>query len=120
MQAKEPVRWKCTLRFPAGPEYEFELSEAWEDAKFRTSLLWYCGACGASYARLHCLSPFSHREEEWIAIRRCCEQCEYITLIPGSIFILWDRALCAAFPLPVLQREFDLHYEYLRKKGELP
>lgn len=58
------------------------------------------------------------RVQEWIAYRLCCRKCpsSYESLVPGSVWLTWDRDFTDALPLPVLKWEFDRQVERFDKE----
>lgn len=75
------------------------------------SLLLFCEQCGDTFAR----APIEGRP--WVAYRLLCRKCipAFNVLVPGSIWLSWDREFTSAFPDAVLRWEFNRHLEWFER-----
>ena len=75
------------------------------------SLCYVCPQCGDAWAR--CRMAGGKMTNWWMTITaNCRKHAGHSLIVPGSLWLSWDKELTDSFPDGVLKWEFDRHIDY--------
>jgi len=88
-----------------------------EELQRPPSYAWCCPACGEIWARSVIFDETGRQVPFQFLTHPCDEHRDHLLgyLVPGSILLPMEAEFNDALPLPIWQREFQLHDRFIRK-----